>query len=294
MLVLLTIFQYLVQASVDVTDKFLITKRKIEPLNYTFFTVIFGVLLAVIWPWVYASISFKAILFDVGAGIWFTVAYYIFYRALSVGEVSRVVPFVWGLVPVFDIIFQSVFRLNLLTTQEIAAMFLLVPGAFLITYNKGKFSIHHVANKLLAAAMLSSYNVFWHFSSASGPFFNNLIWNRVGAAAAVSLLLLFPAARKKIFGIRKVTQKTNAPALFLVKQVVGGANFIFFSFLISFGQVPVVDALQGFRYIFLFIGSIVLSKHNKHILDEQTDSHVFHQKLFAIVLICLGTLILFV
>ena len=53
MIVILTIFQYLIQAVVDLMDKFLITARKLEPVKYTFYTVVTGLVLLLVWPWNY-------------------------------------------------------------------------------------------------------------------------------------------------------------------------------------------------------------------------------------------------
>ena len=69
MITLLTIFQYLIQAVVDLMDKFLITARKLEPVKYTFYTVATGALLIVLWPWNFAWISTKFILLDLFPGL---------------------------------------------------------------------------------------------------------------------------------------------------------------------------------------------------------------------------------
>jgi len=294
MLIFLIIFQYLVLASLDVSDKFLITKRKLEPFKYTFFTVGTGVVLLFIWPWVYAHLSLRFVLFDVAAGGWFSLAALVFYWALSEGEVSRVVPFVYGFVTVFDIIFQQVFKISDIHLQQFAAFCLLVPGALLLTYKKGKFLGKHAALKLLAAAMISAYNLLWHFSSRFGPVLNGLMWNRVGASLMVLAFLLLPLARKRIFATEHVEKKINTSFVFLAKQLVGGLNFVFISFLYATASVPVVDSLQGFRYIFLLSGSLFLSRKHKHIIEEDVDKHTIRQKLIAIGLIFAGTIILFI
>ena len=294
MLIFLTIFQYLVQASVDVADKFLISARKIRPLSYTFYTVIFGVLIALAWPFVYFHLPAHIIFLNLLAGIWFTVAYYIFYKALEGGEVSRVVPFIFGLLPVFDIILQTVFHVTNFRINEAAAILLLIPGALLISHTPGKFSAKHIGLKVVAAAMLSGYNLLWHFSSQVGPIMNSLIWNRIGGAGILLVLLIFPQARKNIFGFAAVKNKQQTGILFLAKQIIGGANFIFLSFLLSIGSVPIIDSLQGFRYVFLFLAGLFLTKKYKHILEEDVSKKVFRQKMFAVVLIFLGTIILFV
>lgn len=293
MIVLLTIIQYLVQAVVDVMDKFLITKRKIEPVNYTFYTVVMGALLVLVWPWSYFHLPGKFIGLDIFSGAYFALAMYVFFKALSEGEVSRVVPFVFGLVPVFDILISAITGRNVLSTQGIAAICLLLPGAMLVSYHKGKFLIRHVALKIFSAFLFSSYYALWQYSAQVGPTLNNLIWNRIGAAVILLLPLAIPRFRRKIFTVSHVPKKAHTSVLFAIKQILGGANFIFLSFLFVAGNIPIINSLQGFRYAFLFLLGLVLSKGRKKILEERIDREVIVQKFAAILLIFVGTLILF-
>ena len=291
MITLLTIFQYLVAAIV--ADKFLVSKRKIRPLSYTFYTVVMGIVLVMIWPWVYASIPFKSVFLDMLSGALFSLAMYAFFRALSEGEVSRVIPFVFGIVPVFDIIIGRLSGHDILRMNEIAALFLLIPGALLITYRKNKFLGKHVVLKVTTAFLFSCYYALWQYAAQTGPVLNSLIWNRIGAAAVLVSLLAVPAARREIFKTEHIKHKEQTSVVFLLKQIVGGLNFYFLSFLFVYGKISVINSLQGFRYAFLFIISLFLSKKYKHILDEDVDKHTLRQKTFALALIFLGTLVLF-
>src|ERR1700733_10327190 len=137
MIILLTIFQYLIQAVVDLMDKFLITARKLEPVKYTFYTVVTGLVLLVAWPWFYYNLPAKDILLCLLSGAAFSLAMYVFFKALAQGEVSRVVPFVFGLVPVFDILISILTGRDILRVNEVAAMFLLIPGALLVSHQEG-------------------------------------------------------------------------------------------------------------------------------------------------------------
>lgn len=293
MLIFLTIFQYFVQAAVDVADKFLITKRKIEPFAYTFYTVVTGAALLVIWPFVYKTIPVRNIGLNIFSGAWFSLSFYVFYRALSKGEVSRVVTFVFGLIPVFDILIQWLFAQGGIRQQEFAAMCLLVPGALLMSYHGGNEWKKNVVEKLLAALLLSSYNFFWQYGTHGFPVLNSLMWNRLGAALVLVCLLVFPYFRNKIVSVKTEPEVKKTSVLFLVKQFVGGANFILVSFLYAVGSIPVISSLQGFRYVFLFVFGIFLTHKYQHILDEDIQKSTIHQKVFAIVLIVLGTIILF-
>lgn len=293
MITLLTIFQYLIQAVVDLMDKFLITTRKIEPVNYTFYTVVTGAILVVCWPWVFSQLPAKFIGLDLLSGALFSLAMYVFFVTLSRGEVSRVVPFIFGLVPVFDLIINYVTKGRSLEPTEVAAIFLLIPGALLISHEKNSGWLKHAGLKTLSAFLFSSYYALWQYGAQIGPVLNNLIWNRLGAAGVLVILLVFSGFRKKVFSFKNVKQKGGTSVLFLTKQILGGANFIFLSFLFVLGKIPIINALQGFRYVFLLIMSYLISRYRSHMITEGVDRGTVLQKTFGVALIFAGTALLF-
>ncbi len=293
MIVILSIFQYFLAAVTDVLDKFLISKEKIEPVNYTFYTVVTGAVLLIIWPWVFADLALKYVLLDLFSGAVFSLVMYLFFRVLANGEVSRVVPFIFGLVPVFDSLIAFTTGRNSLLAHEVAAMFLLVPGALIISHNSNSNWSKHVFTKLLCAFGFSAYYALWQYAAQNGPALNNLMWNRLGAALVLIILLILPSFRKKVFAVKHVANKKKTGSLFLFKQLLGGANFIFFSFLLLKGKISVINSLQGFRYVFIFLIALLLSHSFSFILKEQINKKIIGQKFFGLILICLGTLVLF-
>jgi uncharacterized membrane protein len=293
MLTLLTIIHYLALTVTDVLDKFLITKRKIEPVKYTFFTVVTGALLLLIWPWVYKPLPFSHILLALFSGIFFSLVFYVFFKALSEGEVSRVIPFIFGIVPVFDILISSFLGKINFTTSQVAAIFLLVPGALFIAYTKNGFSKKHLSLKILSAFLFSCYYALWQYAANQEDGLNTLLWNRLGAAAILIFLLLIPFYKKKIFATEKIQKRKHTTGLFIFKQMLGGVDFLFFSYLLTYGSIAVINSLQGVRYVFLFLASLVLSKKYRHILEEDSSKHMVTTKTIGLVLVGLGTLILF-
>jgi uncharacterized membrane protein len=278
---------------VDLMDKFLITARKLEPVKYTFYTVVTGALLVVLWPWNFSVLPARFIFLDLFSGAFFSLAMYVFYKALAQGEVSRVVPFVFGLVPAFDILISLVTGRDTLRLNEVAAVCLLIPGAFLVSHQKGDFWLKHVGLKTLSAFLFSCYYALWQYGAQVGPVLNNLIWNRLGAALVLILLLAFSGYRKKVFTVDEIKNKAWTSVLFLFKQVLGGANFIFLSFLYVLGTISVINSLQGFRYVFLLFFSMMLSRKRSHMIKEETGKNIFTQKAFGIALIFIGTIFLF-
>lgn len=293
MVTFLIIIQYLVAATVDVFDKFLISKRKIEPFAYTFFTLVLGLLYLVIWPWVYEPLPAHEIAINLSSGLIYALTLYVFFKALSQGEVSRVIPFVFGLVPVFDMFFVWLTGRNALSLTEFSALCLLVPGALLISYRKENFSAKHVGLKILASFLFSLDYVVWQYGNTTGNMLNHLMWDRVAAAGIVILLLAFPYFRNRALKHSHVTNQKQTTWLFLFKQAIGGLNFIFFSWLLVVGKIPLVNSLQGFRYLFLFLASLILSHKFRHVLDEDVNRHTIKLKLAALAFIFFGTLILF-
>ncbi len=294
MIILLTIFQYLIQAVVDLMDKFLLTSRKIEPVNYTFYTVVTGLVLLVIWPFNYFRIANEYIWLNLLSGGVFSLAMYVFFRALAQGDASRVIPYIFGVVPVFDILISVITGRNPLMINEVSAICLLIPGAMLVSYEKGSLWGKHVALKTISALLFSCYYALWQFSSQQGPVLNNLMWNRIGAAAILIALLVIPAFRKKVLTFKNVKHKKSSSVLFLTKQVLGGLNFVFLSFLFVLGKISVINSLQGFRYIFVLILGLILSKTRKHLLEEKSNRVVIMQKSFGVILIFIGASLLFI
>lgn len=291
---LLIIFFYLISSVVDVMDKVLLSARKIKPLPYTFFTVVMGLVLLFAWPWVYEPLGFNRIFLDVFSGVLFSVAMYLFFKAVSEGEVSRVVPFIFAIVPLTDLLVSVFTGANLLSIKEFAALCLLLPGAFLIAYKKEVFSSRHILLKVFSALLWSIYYAVWQYSATGGNVLNHLMWNRLGAAMPLVLLLVLPGARRNIVGVNNVEKKKQTSLLFFLKQILGGVSFVFLSFLLVFSKISVVNSLQGFRYIFLFVFALTLSYTHRHLLDEQIDKRILWQKIGAIMLIFGGTIILFI
>lgn len=290
----LIIFHYLAAAVTDVMDKVFVSRKKIDAVNYTFFTVVTGAAVLLMWPWVFFPLEARYIFLNLLSGVFFSLTIYLFFRALTQGEVSRVIPFIFGLVPLFDIIIGAATGRNALNINEISSMFLLVPGALIISYRPHASWGKHVSLKLLVAVCFSIYFALWQYSAQTGPVLNNFMWNRVGAAGVLVLLLIIPAFRKKVFAVKKVEKPKKLGWLFLLKQVIGGGNFILFSYLIVAYKISVVSALQGIRYVFLFLAALVLSHYHSYILKEELGKTTIRIKLFALAIIFIGTLILFI
>ena len=106
--------------------------------------------------------------------------------------------------------------------------------------------------------------------------------------------VLFPEIKKEIFKKRERFPKKTA-IIFLLNQVAGAGANILQQWAIALAPlifVPVIQALIGTQYAFLFVFSLILSLKFPQILKEEISRKVIFQKVVAILLIAGGLLLL--
>ena len=85
--------------------------------------------------------------------------------------------------------------------------------------------------------------------------------------------------------------KAGTLGLFLSARGLGAVGGLLIYWAIFLGSVTLVNALQGVQYLFLLFLAFILFRKIPS-LKEQFNKRVLTQKIFAIILICLGLVIL--
>ena len=76
--------------------------------------------------------------------------------------------------------------------------------------------------------------------------------------------------------------------LLLLGQTLGGLSLVlqyYAVFLVKPGQVPLINALEGTRYVFLLFFVFLLGKWKPQLLKEEISREVLLPKILAILLI---------
>jgi hypothetical protein len=161
-----------------------------------------------------------------------------------------------------------------------------------INFESFKFSV-------LTAFFFSLAFVLAKYVYLTQPFWNGFIWRSMGGfLMAVCFLFIFPEIRKELFLTGKSllpggSKKTSA--IFVSNQLAGAGSAILQNwaiFLAPLALVPLIHALNGTQYVFLFIFSVFLSLKFPRILKEEVSRDVILQKVIAIILIGLGLVLL--
>jgi len=116
-----------------------------------------------------------------------------------------------------------------------------------------------------------------------------------GSVLAALSFLLSPKVRIALFQSSPADNTSNKPnILFFIGQLLGAAAFLLQSFAVSLApqaNVPVINAMAGVQYIFLFLFSLLISFFFPGLLREKNDSVSIIQKAIAILLIMIGLVI---
>lgn len=295
---IVTVISYLILAVVFLIDKYLLMGPIPNPKVYAFYSGALGILILAFIPLVGFFVpSFFQVILSFVAGFLFVLGLYRFYKALQLYEPSRVVPAIGGLLPLFTFCLTFIFSKGeaVLESRNLFAFFLLVLGSVLITYkSKELISGASFRAAVFAALPFSFYIVFSKYVFLAQPFWNGLIWIRIGAfLGALIFLFLFSEVKEEILKRKQFIPKS--PLIFFFNQGLGGAGNILLNWAVALAPlayVAVVNALQGLQYAFLLFFAVFLSFKFPHILKEEISREVISQKVIALLLIGGGLVLL--
>jgi hypothetical protein len=304
---LVAICSYILLAITSLIDKVLLSGPLSDAKLYAFYVGILSSAAFLLLPFGGWTVPPLEIVFiGVAAGAAQIYGSYFYLSALRHLEASRAVPIIGSLVPIFGFFLTALVSggAALLRPQELAGFVLLIAGGWLIMArgvsikNSG---LHYVlpASFLFALTVILSKLVYLHFSYIEGSlwgwlplsFANGFLLMAFGSFFAASTFLCSAGVRKIVFGRHNIEKEARPRFLFFFGQILGGTAFLLQSFSVSLApqaNVPVINAMAGVQYVFLFFFSMLLSFFSPGIIKEKTDTNSIIQKAVAIALIMIG------
>ncbi len=296
----IAILAYLILAGASMADKYLLTARIPDPKVYAFYSGFFSTLIVVIIPFIDFQIPSPFFIFlSLVSGASFFIALFYFYKTLKSFEVSRVVPAIGALIPLFSLILAYISSRGEATLKsvEIPAFLFLIIGSFMINYERKK----SISLKSLASSTITSFFFSFHFIVAKHvymvyPFWTTMIWVSVGGfIMAMIFFILFEDIRREIF-VNRVTFQKRTASFFLLSKVAAGAGGLLQNWAIflapSVATVAIINGLQGSQYAFLLIMTVFLSIKFPCIIKEEISKRIIFQKTLSIFLIMAGMALL--
>lgn len=291
---IITIVAYFFLAIVSLFDRYFLVGAIPNPKIYTFnvgiiwfFICLFLIPLGITLP------GPGLIILGLIAGLIRIVAILFLTEAIVKSEISRVIPSIGGFLPIFTFFLFFLYfpKTEIINLFQLAAFVLLIFGSVLISLKKPSLKIFNfetlkypVISAFLFALSFFLMKILFLETNFLGGFFLTLFGGGLGAV----IFLLFPQVRKSIFS-QNFTPKISG--LFLLGQVFGGLGVVsqlYAVFLAKPGQVPLINALEGIRYLFLLFFVFLLSGWRPNLLKEETEKTTIIQKLIAVLFICAG------
>lgn len=297
--IIITITAQLFFAIASTIDKHIVSNTKLKPIAYAFYSGVFQILFLALIPIVGFSVPDAKYLFigifDGALFIWTLV---FFYKALKLGEASRIVPTVGISIPVFTVpLAYIVLNESLSGGQFLSFVFFVLGGILLSTkFTKGKVAmIGGTALAILAGFLFALYYTLmkYLYLPESITFFDGLMLIQIGGFLGALSLLIFGKNREVIFNTPKTIQKKTA-GLFIPNKILAALAAVLLSYAISINDsiVAIINALQAVQYVFVLFLAIVLSKKLPNFYNEQIGKNVIIQKIIAIVFIGAGLFLL--
>jgi uncharacterized membrane protein len=298
----------LLNAVVAFLDKYIVTDEKALPMPFVY--AFYSCLLTGFWGVIYL-LAYIPGLADLGmpsldnvvrptiqvVGISFLAAYTFFmalvsmYEALKRAEAVNVMPVI-GAVSALSTFGLSYLLLNIsLSTSHMWGVVVLALGTLLVAQTMPHRGI--ILNLLHSGLFFAL-----HFISMKGLFLetsfdDGFFWSRVGFVLFALSLLMVPAYFDRVTGqTRRTTRKTGAIVI-LTKVFAGVAAFLILK-ATDAGDVAVVQALDGLKFVFILLvtiafGGLLPDSIARH---EARPKEIFRHVLYVAV-ITVGYFILF-
>lgn len=295
--IIITIIAHFLNATVSIIDKHIVSNTVLKPVAYTFYSGVFQILFVALIPIIGFTVPEAGFLIlGIANGALFILALLIFYRALKLGEASRVIPVVGATIPIFTVLLSYFILGEFLTAKQFFAFIFFVAGGFLLSskLDHGHFSIIKgflpaaVAGFLFALYYTLIKYLYLHIS-----FFDGFILFQVGGFFGAMLLLVSKSNREKIFSAPETIKKRTA-YLFIPNKILAAiaAILIFYAISIEDSKVAIINSLQSVQYVFVLLFALILSKKLPRLYHEQASGGIIMQKAGAIILIGVGLVLL--
>lgn len=288
--IILTVIAALLWSVVSLINKHVLSYEMHDPILATIISGIGTFILFLIVPFILKNnllIPIHIIFFSLIAGIFYCISLYLYYSAIKIGEISRVVSFL-SINPLFVLILAFIFLDERLVSLNYLGIILIVFGSFLISIKKDHSKYIFSAAFFIAifASLFGAFrDLFVKFASFQTDIWSVLFW--VGFGGGLTSLLLFvkhhPHVRKKARqGIRHI----------ILSRSIASIGLLLFFIAISLASVSLVSALVKIETLFVFIAATTLSYFHSSFIKEKITSGIIIQKSISIILILVGVFLI--
>jgi len=292
--VLYSIIAVLIWSVVNIVDKHVLTKHVKSPFLPLMILGIIGIIASV---FVYFFLGFKSlssinILLALLAGVFYALMSFLYYEAVQLEEISRIIP-LFNLSMIFTLVIATIFLNEVFTLIKYVGIFLLFIGSILVSIKKITIIKFGKAFWLLVLSsfFLSFNQVITKYLLGFTDYWTVFSWTRIGVF--IFLIPLFVIYLPKISEL--ITPKKSAGKIIGIisaNEFVNIFGVISFTIAASYGFISLVNALTSTQPLVVLIIAVLLSIFYPKIIKEEIDKSTLIQKTIAIICIIIGVILI--
>lgn len=213
------------------------------------------------------------------------------YNALAMADASDVMPVIGAVSALSSFGMTYLFLEHSLAPNFIYGVLLLVIGTALVS--QVQFTRKIVLYTIHGGLFFALHNIAMKGLFLETSFDDGFFWSRIAFFFFALSLLLVPNYFEKIAG---QTRQTNARTGFLLLQAKVLAGIAAFMLLkaTDWGEVSVVQALDGLKFVFILLIGFIVGRFTPHTAGENVfDFRTLIRKALYIAIISIGFVILF-
>lgn len=281
----------LIWAMANVIDKYTLAKIVDKPVIPVIVMGVVGILFSILIIALKSIIllSAKNVGFAFLAGFCYLLAIFLYYQAVKIEEISKVIPLLY-LSSIF-ILFIAGFTLNeTFTLSQYIGVALLVCGAILISSkNPLKLSMGKAFTLMLLAAITYALNqVLTKYLLKFADFWSVFVYTRISI-----FVVLLPVMLIQIPSLIKQYQHAGIRSyrIMTFNQVLNLAGVLCITIAMTGGFVTLVNSLASIQPLFVLLLSTLLSVFHPYVLQEKLTRAILVSKSIAILMIVAGAVL---
>jgi drug/metabolite transporter (DMT)-like permease len=295
--ILVITLAYLCFALSSLGDRIILSGHS-RPNSYTFFVGILSAAVILLIPFIGISVPQGILwLWIILAALFNILGIYTMFSALNVFDVSKIIPTIRALQPIFVVIFSFlILGEDAMGSRQILAFVILLLGSVLISIEKNyRVTRRSLKLSFFAALFFSLEMIFAKIVYLDLAFSDGFIWMKIFGLVFVMSFLFNKTFRRDIFKVDQKLDKKNSIIFFLGQGFGGLANILqgWAISLVPLAYLGIMNAMKGLQYVFLFIFALIISAAFPKLLNEKTSKTIIIQRIIAIILIVIGLLVLF-
>ncbi len=291
-------------AVVNIADQYLIAKysdrdKERSSGGLVIFSSLIGLLIAgIIFIFTDGLLSIPSL--DIAllllAGVLTVVWIVLYLFTLEIEEVSRVVP--WFLtIPVFGYILGSIFLGETLTLRQVVGAILVFVGLIIISINwtETRVRIKHkpMLYMLLVSLTVAVSGIIFKYVTVEDSFWISSFWEYVGlGVTGMFIFLCMPKQRREFMHMNKA----GGARIFLVNilsEFTSVSGNLLTNFALILAPVTLVFIVSAFQPAFVLLLTVIGTYMFPKIIKEDMSWQVLYPKIVAVIVMVIGSAILF-